>query len=239
MRILALDTSGPAAGAALMEDGVITHEVTAIHGLTHSQTAMPMLDSCLSAANLRPGDIDLFAAVAGPGSFTGVRIGVCAVKGLAYACGKNALAVNALEALAMNAWGFGGVVCPILDARRGQVYCAAFRFEENEALPRRLLEDAALPLQEFISALPENAPCLFLGDGLGAHFPALKAALGERALAAPAHMAHLRAAAACQLAYLKRDEAADGRLLRPVYLRAPQAERERNARLAEGRRENG
>ena len=99
MKILALDTSGPVAGAALMEDGVITHEVMASHGLTHSQTAMPMVDQCLSAANLTAQDIDLFAAVAGPGSFTGVRIGVCAVRALAHACNKPALSVDSLETL--------------------------------------------------------------------------------------------------------------------------------------------
>lgn len=232
MKILAIDTSGPFAGAALMEDGVITHETAACHGLTHSQTAMPMLDEALSAANLTSKDIDLFAAVTGPGSFTGVRIGVCAAKGLAHGCGKKVVGIDALEALAAGAFGFRGLICPILDARRSQVYCAAFRFEEGE-LPRRVLPDDALPLTEFIARLPKDENCLFLGDGLKVHFPAIRQLMGERAIAAPAHMAFLRPSAACYLAEKKLDEATDALSLAPTYLRAPQAERERNARLAQ------
>ena len=231
MRILALDTSGPVAGAALMENGVVTHEVMASHGLTHSQTAMPMVDQCLSAAGIAAKDIDLFAAVAGPGSFTGVRIGVCAVKALAHAWNKPAVAIDSLETLAMNAFSFPGVICPILDARRGQVYCAAFRFEGG-ARPVRLMEDGAMALTDFLEKLPADEKCLFLGDGLAVHFPKIQAVLGQRALAAPAHMAYLRPAAACVLAGEMADEAVDCMSLQPIYLRAPQAERERNARLA-------
>lgn len=234
MKILALDTSGPVAGAALMEDGVVTHEVMASHGLTHSQTAMPMVDECLAAAGVSARDIDLFAAVAGPGSFTGVRIGVCAVKALAHAWAKPAVAIDSLETLSMNAFGFHGIICPILDARRGQVYCAAFRFEEGSR-PVRLMEDGAMALTEFLEKLPADEKCLFLGDGLAVHFPKVQAILGERAVAAPAHMAYLRPAAACVLALEAADEAKSCLELQPIYLRAPQAERERNARLmAEG-----
>jgi len=230
MKILALDTSGPVAGAALMEDGVITHEVMASHGLTHSQTAMPMIDQCLSAANLTAKDVDLFAAVAGPGSFTGVRIGVCAVRAMAHAWNKPAVSIDSLEALAMNGFGFHGIICPILDARRGQVYCAAFRFEEGR-LPVRIFPDEAMALTEFLKKLPENEKCLFLGDGLKVHFPAVSAILGERAVAAPSHMAYIRPAAACEIALHRADEAKNCMELLPIYLRAPQAERERNARL--------
>lgn len=230
MKILTLDTSGPVAGAALMENGVITHEVTASHGLTHSQTAMVMVDQCLDAAGLTAKDIDLFAAVAGPGSFTGVRIGVCAVRALAHAWNKPALSVDSLETLAMNGFGFHGIICPILDARRGQVYCAAFRFEEGK-LPQRVLNDDAMALGDFLDKLPQNEKLLFLGDGLKVHFPAISKKLGERAIAAPAHMAYLRAAAACEIAANRAEEAKDCKELLPIYLRAPQAERERNARL--------
>ena len=232
MRILAVDTSGPYAGAALMEDGVVTHEIAACHGLTHSQTSLPMIDQALAAANLTPADMDLFAAVTGPGSFTGVRIGVCEAKGLAHAVGKTIVGVDALEALAMNAFGFPGVICPILDARRSQVYCAAFRFEGGD-LPERILPDDALPLSEFLSRLPKEEKCLFLGDGLKVHFPAIRQALGDRVLAAPANMAYLRAASACVIAERRADEAVEPMALEPTYLRAPQAERERNARLAQ------
>ena len=230
MKILALDTSGPVAGAALMEDGVITHEVMASHGLTHSQTAMPMVDECLASAGIAAKDIDLFAAVAGPGSFTGVRIGVCAVRALAHAWNKPALSVDSLETLAMNGFGFRGIICPILDARRGQVYCAAFRFEEGK-LPVRIMEDGAMALTEFLDRLPPDEKCLFLGDGLKVHFSAASARLGDRAVAAPSHMAYIRPAAACEIAANRAEEAKNCMELMPIYLRAPQAERERNARL--------
>ena len=232
MTILAVDTSGPWAGAAIMEDGVVTHEIAACHGLTHSQTSLPMIDQALTAAGLTPADVDLFAAVTGPGSFTGVRIGVCEAKGLAHAVGKKIVGVDALEALAVNAFGFPGLICPILDARRSQVYCAAFRFAAGP-LPLRVLPDDALPLSDFLGRLPGDEKCLFLGDGLKVHFPAIRAALGERALAAPANMAYLRAASACVIADARADEALEPMALEPTYLRAPQAERERNARLAQ------
>ena len=184
MKILALDTSGPYAGAALMENGAVTHEIAACHGLTHSQTAMPMLDQALEAAGLLPADVDLFAAVAGPGSFTG--------------CGKRAVAIDALEALSVNVFGFPGIICPILDARRSQVYCAAFRFAAGE-LPERILPDDALPLTEFIARLPQHEKCLFLGDGLNVHFPAIRALMGDRAIAAPAPMAERERSARLRL----------------------------------------
>ena len=230
MNILAIDTSGPCAGAAVMRDGVIIHETTACHGLTHSQTSMPMAAAALEAAGLLPSEIDLFAAVAGPGSFTGVRIGICEVKGLAHAAGKKAVAVDALETLAMNGFGFPGVICPILDARRGQVYCAAFRFASGER-SQRLLDDEALALEDYLERLPRNEACLFLGDGLSAHFDRVREALGDRAVAAPPHMSYLRASSACALAEMDADRAVEPMALEPIYLRAPQAERERNRRM--------
>lgn len=237
MRIFAMDTSGPVAGVALYEDGVLTHEIVASHGLTHSQTIMPMADDALSAAGIRPGDVDLFAAVAGPGSFTGVRIGVCTVKALAHAAQKPCLGLDALEVLALGASGFPGTVCPILDARRGQVYCAAFDASQMGKRPVRLLPDRAVALEEFLETLPGEGQLLFLGDGLKAHMPAVERILGRRALRAPAHMACIRPGAACVLAGLLKDEAVNYLELQPIYLRASQAERERLAK--EERERNG
>ena len=230
MIILAVDTSGPCAGAAIMRDGEIISDVTACHGLTHSQTSMPMIARALEEAGLTPADVDLFAAVTGPGSFTGVRIGVCEVKGLAHACGKPVVAVDALEALAMNGFGFDGVICPILDARRGQVYGAAFRFG-GDMRPERLAPDQALSLEDYTALLPADARCLFVGDGVAAHFDRANALLQGRGVKAPAPNRYLRAAAACELARLDADKAMDPMRLEPTYLRAPQAERERAARL--------
>ena len=229
MTILAIDTSGPAAGAAIMRGGRILCEETLCVGLTHSESSMPMVSRLFDKAGMAPGDIDLYAAVAGPGSFTGVRIGVCEAKGLAHAVGKKALAVDALETLAMNAYGFGGIICPILDARRSQVYCAAFRFVDGD-LPVRIMDDRALPLAEFLAALPPDEKCLFLGDGLDAHGPAVAEILGARAMMAHAGIRDIRAACACRIAYLRQGEAVDPMNLNPFYLRAPQAERERLAK---------
>jgi len=228
MNVLAMDTSGPVAGVALMRAGEIVHEITAKHGLTHSQTLMPMVDQALEAASLTPTQIDLFAVVAGPGSFTGVRIGVCAARAMAHATGRKLASVNALEALAANAFGFDGVICPVLDARRNQVYGAAFEFRSGFA-PVRLMEDAALSLDDYLDALPDANRYLFLGDALSAHAEVFTRRLGGRAVIAPAHIAHLRAASACYLAALRAEDDGDYRLVKPIYLRKPQAEREREA----------
>ena len=226
--VLAIDTSGPVAGCALLREGRIAHLAVMNHGLTHSETIMPAVDAALQAAGLSCRDVDVFAAVAGPGSFTGVRIGVCAAKGLAHAAGKPCAQVHALEALAMNFYGFDGLCCPILDARRGQVYCAAF--DMSRGMPQRALEDAAQPLQEFLARLPGDRRLVFVGDGVPVHAEAVKQALGERALIAPENLRDLRADAACLLAAARPDTWAPAAQLRPIYLRAPQAERERKKR---------
>ena len=225
MNILAMDTSGPYASVALMQRGTITHEENARHGLTHSQTVLPMAQRALESAGLRAADVDIFACTVGPGSFTGVRIGVTTVKALAHATGALALGVDALEALAYGAAGFGGVIAPMFDARRGQVYAAAFgggaRFE-------RLRDDLAAPVEEFVSALPAGE-VMFLGDGADACRDKLLA-LRPDARFAPAHLNYPRAAAVCALAQLAPERAVDYLALKPLYLRAPQAERERLAK---------
>ncbi len=228
MNILAIDTSGPAAGCAVMKDGRIAHLIAMNQGLTHSETIMPAVDAALSAAGLGCADIDVFAAVAGPGSFTGVRIGVCAAKGLAHAVGRPCAAIDALEALAMNFYGFDGLCCPILDARRGQVYCAAF--DMRGGLPRRVLDDGAMALDAFLALLPGDRRLVFAGDGVAAHGESVRAALGNRSLIAPENLRNIRADAACLLAAQRPETWVAARLLRPIYLRAPQAERERKAR---------
>ena len=227
MNILAIDTSGPVAGCAVMADGKVTYQVTMNRGLTHSETIMPAVDQALTASGLNCGDIDVFAAVAGPGSFTGVRIGVCAVKGLAHAVGKPCARVHALEALSMNFYGFDGLCCPILDARRGQVYCAAY--DMKGGLPSEIVAPDALPLEAFIEKLGADRRLVFVGDGVPAYGNRIMETLGSRALIAPEHLINLRPDAACVLAAARPDQWMAARLLTPVYLRAPQAERERAA----------
>ena len=232
MNILAIDTSGPVAGCCVTSGGKVRHLIAMEHGLTHSQTIMTAVDQALSASGMTCADIDLFAVVAGPGSFTGVRIGVCAAKGFAHAANKPCVAVHALEALAMNMAGFDGAVCPILDARRGQVYCAAFDMSSGK--PVRVMEDDAIALEEFLERLPKDKRLAFVGDGVGVNAAKLRAILGERAFIPSANLTSLRADAVCLLAAEKQDEWVEAHALAPVYLRKPQAERERMEKLKNG-----
>lgn len=229
MNILALDTSGPVAGVAILREGSVVHLTAMKYGHTHSQTVLPAVDRALEKCGLTCREIDVFAVVAGPGSFTGVRIGVCMAKGLAHAAGKPCCAVNALETLSMNCLGFDGWVCPILDARRDQVYAAAF--DTRDFVPRRVLEDQAVKIEDFLAQLPEGR-LAFVGDGVPVQEKTLLRLLGERAAIMPANARDLRADAAGVLAAAHPERWEDPRTLRPIYLRAPQAERERMERMA-------
>ena len=234
MRILALDSSGLVASVAVVEkieeEEQVIAEYTVNYKKTHSQTLLPMLDTVSDMIELDLKTIDAIAVAGGPGSFTGLRIGVSAVKALAHAAGKPCVAVDALEALAANVTAFDGVVCPILDARAQQVYGAIFKNGE------RVLEDTVEKLAVFldrVEATGEDA--LFLGDGAPGFENAIRERLGEKAHFVSAQHMGLRAGSACALA-AKRLEAGEEPLsyltLLPLYLRAPQAERERAAREA-------
>ena len=227
MNILGFDTSGQCASIALMQSGVVTHEECARHGLTHSQTVLPMAARALEAAGLRASDIDVFACAVGPGSFTGVRIGVSTVKAISHGANARAAGVDALEALAYGAMAFNGIIAPMFDARRGQVYAAAFR---GGADFTRVSDDTACALDEFLDTLPQG-DVLFLGDGADANRARIEARRRD-ARFAPPHLNFPRAAAICALAALRPDEWTDYMRLKPLYLRAPQAERERLAKGA-------
>lgn len=233
MKLLAIDTSGPVCGVAVLEDGHILYEGAAVNRLTHSVSLMPMVEEALNKCSTDISEIGLYAAVTGPGSFTGVRIGVSAVKGMAHGAGRPCVAVDALEALA---WGVSltpDLICPIQDARAGQVYGAAF---QPGMAPRRALEDTAARLDDYLdqalsAARPEQKLC-FLGDGVERCRTAIESRLGRRAAFAPAQMSYLRPAAVAALAWQNRENAVDYLTLQPHYLRAPQAERARAAKLA-------
>ncbi len=225
MILLFLDTSGPSAGVALMEDGVVRYEAMTVNAFTHSQSILPMTEEAFRRTGLSLEEVDYLAVTEGPGSFTGVRIGVSTVKGLAHALNKPCVAVDALEAMAAGVRPFSGVICPIQDARAGQVYGAAF---QGETLAR-LLPDQPLKLEEFLDqAGTLGERLLFLGDGMPVHRERIAAMMGERALFAPPHLAFLRPAAAAALAWENRDGAVDYLSLEPLYLRAPSAERQKN-----------
>lgn len=234
MNLLAVDTSGPVAGVAVLRDGEIAYEGAAVNRLTHSVNLMPMIEEALGRAGMDVSDIDLYAAVTGPGSFTGVRIGVSAVKGMAHGAGKPCVGVDALEALAVGACMTDALICPIQDARAGQVYGAAF---SAGMPPVRALDNMAEKLPAFIEkalAVADGRKLCFLGDGVKTYEKNIVEILGDRAVFPPVHMRYLRPASVAALAQQHADQAVDYLTLMPVYLRAPQAERERARRL-EGR----
>ena len=229
MTILGIDTSSKACSCAVTRNGQVLGETALNLGLTHSQTLMPAVDALMENTALSIRDIDLFAAVTGPGSFTGVRIGVCAVKALSLAMDKPCAAVDALEALADGA-AFEGYISPILDARRGQVYTALFK-RENGILTR-ICADEALPLDEWIRRLAPYERVFFTGDGLDTYEDDLKKSTLLQAFVAPKHQRFLRASSACFIAEHDESTHVSAAGIAPLYLRLSQAERERNERLS-------
>ena len=227
MNILSLDTSGRSISCAVMRDGEIVSLLYARCGLTHSETLMPAVDEALARASLAPKDIDIVGCVTGPGSFTGVRIGVCAAKGFAHAAGIRCVGVDSLEAIA---WGLRmsrALIVPMLDARRHEVYAAAFR--ANAGGLKRVLPDTASPLGAFLDTLPRGEDMIFAGDGSRAMREEILAAFPQARIA-PDEFLWPRGDSVCSLAMLRADEATGPEGLSPLYLRAPQAVREKEAR---------
>lgn len=222
MRILAVDTSAVCAGVAVTENGKILSECSTNTGLTHSRTLLPMIDSALKNAEIPLDSIDLFACSAGPGSFTGIRIGVAAIKGLCDSTGKKCIPVSTLEALAYNLLGEDCIAVSVMDARCNQVYCGIFLIDGNEV--SRLTEDMAIKIDDLGKLLEEYENIIFVGDG---------AKLCHKALGydiAPAGCEYQKGSSVCFTAEKHLDEAVDSKELLPVYLRLPQAERELKAR---------
>jgi len=225
MKILVIDTSGPVCGTAVMDEQKVYSEYTAQNRNTHSASLMPMIEAALKAAGTALQDIDAIAAVTGPGSFTGVRIGVATAKGLAHGAGKVCIPVDALEALAVSAGEFDGLICPIQDARAGQVYGAVFRKGE------RLTGDQPMKLEEYLDQTETlGEQFLFLGDGVPVHQQAISERLGEKATFAPVFRNYLRPSAAGWIA-LQKGEKTDYLGLQATYLRPPNAQK--NKKLLE------
>ena len=198
MKLLAVDTSGPVCGVAILTEQGICYDCAVNNRLTHSANLMPMIDHALQSTGLAIQDMDRIAVVTGPGSFTGVRIGVSTVKGIAHGAGKRCVAVDALEAMAAGITEFNGIICPIQDARAGQVYGAAFTAGMP---PERLIDDTPMKLEEYVELIRSFGDrFLFLGDGMPVHRARLQELLGESAVfAAPQH-AYLRPASVAALA---------------------------------------
>lgn len=227
MKVLAVESSATAASVALMEEEKILSEFFIHTGLTHSQTLMPMVEQVLKCAGRTMEDVDAFAVSVGPGSFTGVRIGVSSVKGLAFGTGKPCVGVSTLEAMAQNYREQEITVCAVMDARCQQVYNAMFACKADGAV-ERLCEDRAISLQELQAELKNyTGPVVLVGDGaalcwrtFGQEFPLLSLA--------PEHLRYQHARGVARIAREKidRGEAVSDAQLVPVYLRLSQAERE-------------
>lgn len=228
MLILALESSAKAASVALMEDENLIAQYSQCSGLTHSRTLLPMLEDMLKNTEKNIADVDLIAVAHGPGSFTGIRIGVSTVKGLAWAAQKSCVGVSTLEAMAWHGASSGGLICPVMDARRSQVYNALF--EIDDARPKRLTEDRAISLSELAQELrTDGREPLLVGDGAKLTYDYLTQA-GLACRMAPANLVYQSAWGVGMAALDKKPGNADDLL--PVYLRLSQAERERQERLS-------
>ena len=230
MKILAFETSAKAASVALLDGGKLLAESYQNTGLTHSQTLMVMAEDLLKSCGLTAQQVEAVAVAAGPGSFTGVRIGVAAAKGFAWGGQLPCYGVSTLEAMARNLGVYQGYVVPAMDARRSQVYTAIFHAEKGELT--RVEEDMAISLAELKEKMKNFEENVFLvGDGAVLCYNTLLEEVPSLVLP-PEHRMHQRAAgvALAAQAMADRGEAGNGAELAPNYLRLSQAERERAAR---------
>ena len=227
MLILAFETSAKAGSVALLQDGKLLGESYQNTGLTHSQTLLAMAEDMLGSCGLTPQQVQAVAVAAGPGSFTGVRIGVAAAKGFAWGLEIPCCGVSTLEAMAENLGIYDGFVLPVMDARRNQVYNALFSAEAGAL--NRIREDRAISLEELAEDLRQlDQPIFLVGDGSVLTYQTLKDRIPNLVLP-PEHRMHQRAAGVAVVAQkmLAQGESCDAAALQPNYLRLSQAERER------------
>lgn len=234
MKILAVDSSGLVASVAIVEDDNLIAEYTINYKKTHSQTLLPMLDEIVKMTETDLATVDAIAVAKGPGSFTGLRIGAATVKGLGLALDKPVIGVPTVEGLAMNLHGSSALICPIMDARRNQVYTGLYRFQNNEL--NVVKDQLPIAVEELIDTLNLlGEPVVFLGDGVPVYEAVIREKISVEYSFAPAHMNKQRASALAvrALQYWKNGifESADD--FAPEYLRMSQAERER-AKKEEG-----
>jgi tRNA threonylcarbamoyladenosine biosynthesis protein TsaB len=225
MRILAIETSTMLGGVAVMDDakGLVSESRAAVKA-GHSGRLMPEIDAALKRVSLTLADIDALCVTTGPGSFTGLRIGLSTVKGLAYSAGLSVVAVPTLEAFAWNFPGFAYPVCPMLDARKKEVYAGVF---DTRGEPiKRLMDEISIKPEELAESLKKFEKVMLVGEGAVLYKEVFRQALGASALFAPAHMMVPSPAAAAELGLKKalRGEFEDPATLAPRYIRKSEAE---------------
>ena len=233
MKVLGIDSSGMVATVAVVEDTQMLAEYTINYKKTHSQTLLPMLDEVAKMMELDLNTIDAIAVAAGPGSFTGLRIGSATAKGLGLALKKPLVSVPTLEGIAYNFCGSEKVICPMMDARRSQVYTGIYEFQENTL---KVLEDQmAVPVEEVLEKLNQTGREVILaGDGVPVYLELIEKNLKVPYLLAPAHLNRQRAGAVAVLGiqYAKEGKLESAMEHQPDYLRLSQAERERAQKQA-------
>lgn len=230
MLVLAVDSATPVAGVALVDEEKVIREEFVNYKKTHSETLMPMIDKVLSDSECCLDDITAIAVTTGPGSFTGLRIGMAAVKGLCLASGKPLAGISTLEALAHNIIGSDALVCPLLDARKQEVYCSFY--DVSAGLPVSLTDMNACSPQEFVKTALDIAQdngknkLMLLGDGYYPYKDYYQEAFGNRLIPVPGHLMLPRASAVGNLAVtkVKKEDFEDVFKLRPVYIRLSEAE---------------
>lgn len=229
MRVLGFESSAKSASVALCDENGLVSQYFQNSGLTHSRTLLPMAEDMLKNLSLTINDIDLIAVAHGPGSFTGIRIGVSAVKGLAWAAEKPVCGVSTLQAMAYNGTVFpeGSLICCVMDAKRSQFYNALF--EIKDGIPVRLCEDRAIGAAKLVEEIENHKKSVFIvGDGASMCYNALEN-LKANAVLVPEPLRYQSAWGVCMAALEEKQQSVHELL--PVYLRLSQAERERQERV--------
>jgi len=223
MKILGVDTVARSCSVAIVEEAAILSEVTKVSSHTHAIHLMEMIDQALKLSRFRLNDIDGFAVTEGPGSFTGLRIGISTVKGLASATGKPAVGVSSLRVLANQLVPCSVLICPLLDARKNEVYSCLFRCAGHDLIQES--EPCVLPPDKAVSDICE--PCIFVGDGAHLYKDTIDRAVGELASFAPPSYNILRAStvAAVGIEKLKENKKYNAASLIPYYIRRSDAEK--------------
>lgn len=231
MRVLALDSSGLVATVAVVEEDQTLAEYTVNYKKTHSQTLLPMLDEVMRMIALDVESIDAIAVSGGPGSFTGLRIGSATAKGLGLAWNKPLIHIPTVDGLAFNLFGIDGLICPIMDARRNQVYTGLYRFLDTFEVVEEQMAAAVEELIEKLNKMDQKVT--FLGDGVPVYREQIERLLHVPCVFAPAHMNRQRAAAVGTLGiqYLREGKTETAMEHQPDYLRVSQAERERAEKM--------
>lgn len=228
MKVLAIDTSSVVATCAVLDEEKLLGEYTLNQDMTHSERLIPMVKTLMDSLKLKPENIDLFAGSVGPGSFTGLRIGLATIKGLAHVVDKSVIGISTLEALAFNV-PFDGVVIPIMDARRDRVYTGIYRWENGKLI--NIMKPTILNIDELLDIVDSNyEKVLFNGDGTFVFKDRIDEKLKEKALYAPISLNMAKASSIGELALLKWEEGSEENYfkLSPDYLRESQAQRQLN-----------